>query len=146
MISLDPRSEDSGAPRLLSEINVTPFIDVMLVLLVIFMVIAPLLIVGIPLKLPKVTAPAIAQVHKPVIVSMNKDGNLFIGDDEVAVEAMPRRVAALIKDDPQQVVYVRADRGIDYGRVMDLLGKIGAAGVARVSLVAEGQQPQAAKP
>jgi biopolymer transport protein ExbD len=139
MISLDPGSEESAAPVLLSEINVTPFIDVMLVVLVIFMVAAPLMMVGVPLSLPKVAAQALAVQRKPVIVSLDKDGKLYIADDQVPVEQLTARLQAMTKDNADLIVYVRGDRGVDYGRVVDLLAKIGAAGVAHVSLVAQGQ-------
>ena len=140
MISPDFHDDRHGSPpRLLSEINVTPFIDVMLVLLIIFMVAAPLMMVGVPLKLPKTAAQTIAQPHKPVVVSLDKDGHLFLGQDEASLDKLPERLAALVKSDPELVVYVRADKMIDYGRIMDLLGKVGAGGVVRLSLVAEGQ-------
>jgi biopolymer transport protein ExbD/biopolymer transport protein TolR len=135
----DPWAEHQVAPRLLSEINVTPFIDVMLVLLIIFMVAAPLMMVGVPLKLPKTAAQTVAPPHKPVVVSLNHDGHLFVGQDETSLDQLPEKLAGLVKDDPELVVYVRADKGLDYGRIMELLGKVGAGGVARLSLVAEGQ-------
>ncbi|HXP95818.1 MAG TPA: biopolymer transporter ExbD [Telmatospirillum sp.] len=140
MIPLDPDNDPyGGTPRLLSEINVTPFIDVMLVLLIIFMVAAPLMMVGVPLKLPKTAAQTIHQQQKPVVVSLDKEGHLFVGQDGTGLDQLSEKLAALVKTDPELVVYVRADKELDYGRVMDLLGKVGAGGVARLSLVAEGQ-------
>ncbi len=137
---IDPLEEWPGTGRpLLSEINVTPFIDVMLVLLIIFMVAAPLMMVGVPLKLPKTAAQTVGQPHRPAVVSLDKEGRLFVGKDETSLDQLPAKLADLVKADPELVVYVRADKGIDYGRVMDLLGKVGAGGVARLSLVAEGQ-------
>lgn len=134
----DPLEDwQGGKASLLSEINVTPFIDVMLVLLVIFMVAAPLMMVGVPLKLPKTTAQTMARPQKPVVVSLTGEGKLFLGDNELAPDALPSTLADKLKADPELVVYVRADQSVDYGRIMDLLGKIGAAGVARLSLVAE---------
>jgi len=143
---LDPSGEAPIVPRLASEINVTPFIDVMLVLLVVFMVIAPLMMVGVPVKLPKTEAAVIPPTHQPVVVSLDWEGKVFIGKDAVADSELPERLNALIKDDPEQIVYVRADRSLDYGKVMDFLGRMGAAGVAHVSLVAEGRTPDGTKP
>jgi biopolymer transport protein ExbD/biopolymer transport protein TolR len=142
MIPPDPfldGDRHGAAPRLLSEINVTPFIDVMLVLLIIFMVAAPLMMVGVPLKLPKTSAQTISAPQKPVVVSLNKEGHFFIGQDETTLEQLPERLSGLVRGNPALVVYVRADRSVNYGRVMDLLGKVGAGGVAHLSLVAEGQ-------
>jgi biopolymer transport protein ExbD len=146
MSHLDQHNETLGIPRLQSEINVTPFIDVMLVLLVVFMVIAPLMMVGVPLHLPKTTAAMIPPTHQPVVVSLDKDDKVFIGKDAVSDDELSESLKALVKDDPEQIVYVRADRALDYGKVMDFLGRMGTAGVAHVSLVAEGQTPSGTTP
>ncbi|PKU25609.1 ExbD/TolR family protein [Telmatospirillum siberiense] len=143
----DPLEDWYGAKTpLLSEINVTPFIDVMLVLLIIFMVAAPLMMVGVPLKLPKTTAQTVHKPQRPVVVSLDKDGGLFFDQERLAPDKLSERLSMAIKADPETVVYVRADKTIDYGRIMDLLGKVGSAGVARLSLVAEGQLPPNAPP
>ena len=131
--------EDRYTP--LAEINVTPMVDVMLVLLVIFMVTAPLLTVGVPLDLPKSKAATITQPKKPVIVSIDKGGGTYIGDDPVSIDALPGRLAALAAEDPNRIVYVRGDRHIEYARVMDLLGLVNTAGFAKVSLLAEAATP-----
>ncbi|MDR3436093.1 biopolymer transporter ExbD [Telmatospirillum sp.] len=139
MTSLDSR-HDFGPPQgLLSEINVTPFIDVMLVLLIIFMVAAPLMMVGVPLKLPKTTAQTVSPPHQPVVVSLTRDGHLFVGQEETSPAMLSESLAGMVKGNPDLVVYVRADKTVDYGSIMDLLGKVGAGGVSRLSLVAEGQ-------
>jgi biopolymer transport protein ExbD len=132
-----PHEGLNSGPRLMSEINVTPFIDVMLVLLIIFMVTAPLMMAGVPLKLPKASAATLSPPHKPVVVSLDKEGKLFVGDDPASLETLPARLAAMVKDDPELVVYVRADKSIDYGRVVELFAKIGGSGVSRLSLLAE---------
>ncbi len=140
MSRLDPFTQgDGNAPRLLSEINVTPFIDVMLVLLIIFMVAAPLMMVGVPLKLPKTAAQTATPAKPPLVVSLDKEGRLFVGADESSLEKLPEALAPLIRAEPETVVHVRADSSLDYGKVMDLLGRIGAGGVTRLSLVAEGR-------
>jgi biopolymer transport protein ExbD len=146
MMPLEPYDDTAGIPRLASEINVTPFIDVMLVLLVVFMVIAPLMLVGVPLKLPKTEAAMIPPAHEPIVVSLDKDDRLFIGKEPVAPADLADRLKAAVKDDPSQLVYLRADGSLDYSKVMDLLGKLGATGIGHVSLVAEGQGQAAATP
>ena len=120
----------------MAEINVTPMVDVMLVLLVIFMVTAPLLMVGVPLDLPKTKAAAIAVPKEPIILSLNRMGELFIGDDPVAPGDLEARLAALAAEDPTRIVYVRGDRTITYAQLMDMLSQVNRAGFAKVSLVA----------
>ena len=121
----------------LAEINVTPMVDVMLVLLVIFMVAAPLLTVGVPINLPKTSAAEVTQPQKPVVVSINGKGDAFIGDEAVAAADLKPRLDALAAEDPARIVYVRGDREIPYARVMDLLGLVNKAGFSKVSLLAE---------
>jgi len=136
--SLPPSGEhrdDSYTP--LSEINVTPMVDVMLVLLVIFMVAAPLLTVGVPVNLPKTTAAEVTKPEQPIIVTINKDGDSFIGDERVAAADLRPRLTALAGADPTRIVYVRGDRTIQYAQLMDLLGAVNAAGFSKVSLLAE---------
>jgi biopolymer transport protein ExbD len=136
-MSLPPSGEageDRYAP--LAEINVTPMVDVMLVLLVIFMVTAPLLMVGVPLDLPKTKAAAITAPKQPIILSLNRAGETFIGDDRVAPEDLEAKLAALAAEDPTRIVYVRGDKTITYAQLMDMLGQVNRAGFAKVSLVA----------
>jgi biopolymer transport protein ExbD len=136
-ISLPPSGEageDRYAP--LAEINVTPMVDVMLVLLVIFMVTAPLLMVGVPLDLPKTKAAAITAPKQPIILSLNRNSELFIGDDPVAPGDLEARLSALAAEDPSRIVYVRGDKTITYAQLMDMLGQVNRAGFAKVSLVA----------
>src|SRR3954452_10840418 len=119
-----PPSGDTGEDKYvpLAEINVTPMVDVMLVLLVIFMVTAPLLTVGVPINLPKTSAAQITQPKEPIIVSLNQDGETFIGDEKIAAEDLKARLATMAAEDPTRIVYVRGDRMLPYGRIMDLLG------------------------
>jgi TolR protein len=128
-------SEDRYEP--LSQINVTPMVDVMLVLLVIFMVAAPLLTVGVRVSLPKTSAAQVMKPQQPIVVSINKDGELFLGEERLAPADLKSRLAALAQADPDRVVYVRGDRSIRYDQLMDLLGAVSAAGFAKVSLLAE---------
>jgi biopolymer transport protein TolR len=134
--SLD-RGEPGAGYRPLADINVTPFVDVMLVLLIIFMVAAPLMIVGVPVDLPRTSAAKLSQSRQPVIVSVSKDGKVFVGEQEARVAELPSRLAELRTKDPNATVYVRGDRSIAYGRVMEIMGQVGQAGFARVSLIGE---------
>jgi biopolymer transport protein ExbD len=132
--------EDRYAP--LAEINVTPMVDVMLVLLVIFMITAPLLSVGVPLDLPKSRAAQLSEPKKPVIVSINREGEVFIGDERIGTEEIEGRLATLAAEDPNRIVYVRSDRTNTYERLMDMLGLVNHAGFSKVSLIAEAARPQ----
>jgi TolR protein len=131
--------EDEDAPPM-SEINVTPFVDVMLVLLVIFMVAAPMMMVGVPVQLPQTSAARIAQTAPPVVITVTRDGRLFLRQEEVADADLSARIRALreaeVNDAP---VYVRGDGAVPYGDVMRVMGRVVAAGVSRVSLIAEGE-------
>jgi biopolymer transport protein ExbD len=128
-------SENQYQP--LAEINVTPMVDVMLVLLVIFMVTAPLLTVGVPLDLPKTRAEPITEPKPPVILSLNRAGEVFIGDERIEPGDLESRLSGLAAEDPTRIVYVRGDKTISYAQLMDALGMVNRAGFAKVSLVAE---------
>ncbi len=120
----------------MAEINVTPMVDVMLVLLIIFMVTAPLLVTGVPVDLPDSRAAALKADDTPVQVSLNRTGGIFIDDAAVADDTLTARLAALrvAKGDDVRV-FVRADRSLDYGRVMTVVGEVSAAGFRKVALV-----------
>jgi biopolymer transport protein TolR len=142
-LSLPPSGEageDRYAP--LAEINVTPMVDVMLVLLVIFMVTAPLLTVGVPLDLPKSRASQLTELKKPVIISLNRDGGEFIGDEPINADELEPRLAALAAEDPNRIVYVRSDKTNTYAQLMDALGLVNQAGFSKVSLIAEAAGPK----
>ena len=142
-ISLPPSGEageDRYAP--LAEINVTPMVDVMLVLLVIFMVTAPLLTVGVPLDLPKSAAAQLTEPKQPIVISLNRDGEVFIGDERVPGDDFAARLAALAAEDPSRIVYVRSDRTNTYAQLMDTLGVVNHAGFSKVSLIAEAAPPK----
>ena len=130
--------EESGEEAgLLAEINVTPFVDVMLVLLIVFMVAAPLMTVGVPVDLPRTPQAPAAQVQDPLVVTLDGQGQIFLEREPVLpgglVEAL-RPLAAAAADRP---VFLRADRGQPYGEVMRVLAGIAAAGFARASLIGE---------
>lgn len=127
----------------LSEINVTPFVDVMLVLLVIFMVTAPMLVAAVPINLPDSRAkPIETEEPAPVELSINAGGQIFIDATEVSSAALPGRLQAIAiedegRDQPRQIRF-RADRTLDHGRVMEVLGEINRAGLTRIALVTSG--------
>ena len=126
----------------MAEINVTPMVDVMLVLLVIFMITAPLLTVGVPLDLPKSRATTLTEPKQPIIISLNREGEVFIGDERIAADELESRLAALAAEDPSRIVYVRSDRTNTYAQLMDTLGLVNHAGFSKVSLVAEAARPK----
>ena len=137
-----PSGPDEEQYRPLAEINVTPMVDVMLVLLVIFMVTAPLLTVGVPLNLPKSTAAQLTEPKAPIVLSLDAQGGTFIGNERIDEAALKDRLAALAAEDPERIVYVRGDRTISYDRLMATLGLVSNAGFTKVSLLAEGAQPK----
>jgi biopolymer transport protein TolR len=123
----------------MAEINVTPMVDVMLVLLIIFMVTAPLLATGVQVDLPESKAAPLDQDREPVAISIDAAGNVFIDDTPVpadAVDAHLQQIAAASREEGGPRVFLRADQGLDYGRVMQVMGEINRAGLRRVSLVA----------
>ena len=123
--------------QLMSEINVTPFVDVMLVLLVVFMVTAPLLTVGVPVDLPKATAPEIPGQDEPLAVSIDAEGRIFLQDTEVAFEELGPRLKAVTARKPGERIFVRGDRAVLYGRMMEVMGAITDAGFTNVALITE---------
>lgn len=122
--------------RPVAEINVTPFVDVMLVLLIVFMVTAPLLTLAVPLDLPEADAQSMPDDNKPLTISIDKEGNVFIEDEAVTEEQLVVKLSALVKvRDSDQRIYVRGDDGIDYGRVIEVIAKINQSGFSKVALV-----------
>ena len=127
----------------MAEINVTPLVDVMLVLLIIFMITAPLLVAGVPVDLPESRAGALDQNARPVQIVLDKSGAIFIDDTAVAEAALPQRLAAIaVAPAPPEGrrIYLRADRALDYGRVMRVMGELNRAGLNRVALVSVGDE------
>jgi len=137
-VNLPARRGGRRAP--MADINVTPLVDVMLVLLIIFMVTAPLLVAGVPVDLPDSKAGALNQDNTPIQLSIDRSGQTFIDEQAVSADNLGAKLAAIRSaragDEPR--VYVRADRGLDYGRVMAVVGEVNAAGFRKVALVSDG--------
>ena len=128
----------SRAYRPMSDINVTPFVDVMLVLLVVFMVAAPLLTSGVPVDLPNSEAKAITEEdNKPLEIAITDEQKIFIGDTEVKRKQLIDLLSAMTENDPDRRIFIRADQGLSYGIVMDLLGSLNNAGFRKVALLSQ---------
>lgn len=121
----------------MSEINVTPFVDVMLVLLIVFMVAAPLLTIGVPIDLPQSKARPLPEDSQPLSVSIDRDGNIYLQDAKVGFEELVPRLSAIADNKLDARIYVRADHSITYGRVMEVMGAMNAAGFTKVALVSQ---------
>ncbi len=126
----------------LSEINVTPLVDVMLVLLIVFMVAAPLLTVGVPIDLPETQARELNTEHEPVMVSVTPDGLIYVGEDQVAFEDLVARVSQATPNGTEERIYVRGDATAGYGTVMRVMGALSSAGYSRIGLVTLQEQVQ----
>ena len=122
--------------RPMSEINVTPLVDVMLVLLVVFMVAAPLLTVGVPVELPQTQAPPITEPKEPLVITINGTGSIYLQETEVPTDALVPRLEAITGGNPDAVIYVRGDKAINYGRVLEVMSLVSTAGFRKVSLIA----------
>jgi len=128
----------------MADINVTPMVDVMLVLLVIFMVTAPLLTVGVEVDLPKTKASEIRGEDEPLAVSLDKEGKLFVQDTAVELEGLAPLLLAISKNNQDVRIFVRGDKDIDYGSVMNVMGVLNQAGFSKVALIT--RNPVASKP
>jgi biopolymer transport protein TolR len=138
----------AGRYRPMSEINVTPLVDVMLVLLIVFMVTAPLLTVGVPVNLPQTQAPPINEPKEPLVITVDREGAVFIEDTAVPIDGLVERLQSITGSNPDAVLYVRGDKDINYGRVLEVMSLVTAAGFHKVSLVAEAPKgrPPPARP
>jgi biopolymer transport protein TolR len=118
-----------------SEINVTPFVDVMLVLLIIFMVTAPLLTVGVQVNLPESNADSLQSDNEPLELTISKDGNIFIQETEVNIKELIPKLVAITDNRLDTKIYVRGDEVINYGKVMRVLGELSGSGFSKVALI-----------
>jgi len=130
-----------GAYRPMAEINVTPMVDVMLVLLIVFMVAAPLLTSGVPVDLPDSKAKSIqTEDSKPIELSVDKAGKVFLGETEIKKAALIGILAPMMEGDEERRIYIRADQAIAYGTVMEVLGILNSAGFSKVALISKQKQ------
>ena len=121
----------------MSEINVTPFVDVMLVLLIVFMVTAPLLTLGIKVDLPKVKATALTDIKDPIEITVKLDGEVYIGESKVEVENLIPRLNAITEQNNEARIYIRGERVVAYGRIMEIMSIINSAGYIKVALITQ---------
>ena len=128
----------------ISDINVTPMVDVMLVLLIIFMVTAPLLTVGVPVDLPKTNAAQITGQDEPLVISVNPAGNVYLQETEISLEDLAPRLQAIVQNKPDTRIFVRGDKTVSYGRVVEVMATLTSAGFSRVALITE--MPQSVNP
>ncbi len=126
----------------MAEINVTPMVDVMLVLLIIFMVSAPLLTVGVPIDLPQTKAKSLDQDKEPLTISVNTKGEIYLQNSEIKIEELVAKLQAVTqaRGGSDERIYVRGDKKVDYGTVMRVMGRLSSAGFRRVALVTEVEQ------
>ena len=125
--------------KLNSEINVTPFVDVMLVLLIVFMVAAPLLTVGVPIELPETKAKPMQGDTEPLTVTVAVDGKVFLQETEVALDTLVPKLQAIAENGYDERIFVRGDKAVGYGEVMQVMGALNAAGFRRIGLVTDSQ-------
>lgn len=130
------KNKRSAKKTLMSEMNVTPMIDVMLVLLIIFMVAAPLLTVGVKVNLPEANAPSVESPEKPIVVYIDAERKVYVGEIEVDVETIAAKLKA-IAGETDSKIFVRGDKSLPYGVIMELMGKISSSGFKKVILVTE---------
>ena len=121
----------------LSEINVTPFVDVMLVLLIVFMVTAPLLTVGVQVDLPETSADTLPEESKPLTLTINSKGEVFIQETKIEFNNLIKKILAVSENRTDTRIYVRGDKTINYGRVLEVMGKLSGSGFTKVALISE---------
>jgi biopolymer transport protein TolR len=131
------RSGRHGRYRPLAEINVTPMVDVMLVLLIIFMVTAPLMTSGVSVDLPKTNAQPVNSDSEPLTVSIKADGSIFLQEEAIDVGDLVTKLQAIAKNNPERRIFVRGDKDLAYGRIMEVMGTITQGGFTKVALLAE---------
>jgi len=134
-VSLQKKTSRANSP--FSEINDTPFVDVMLVLLIVFMVTAPMLTVGVPVNLPETNADSLPDDNEPLTVSINAKGEIFVQDTRVGYDDLVPKLLAISKNRTDTRIYVRGDKNLNYGRVIDIMGNLSGNGFTKVALITE---------
>ena len=142
LMSRTGRGRRGRRGRPMSEINVTPFVDVMLVLLIVFMVTAPLLTVGVPVDLPKTHAQALGQDREPLSVTIRNTGQIYLQNSPIAEDDLVPKLTAISGNGYDQRIFVRGDKSVDYGRVMEVMALISAAGFTHIGLVTDVAKPK----
>ena len=126
-----------GSRRLMSEINVTPFVDVMLVLLIIFMVTAPMMMQGVDVNLPRTTTESIASEEERLVISITAKREIYLNEYKISVESLQRKMQTIYQNRPDRSVFLRADQGLPYGFVMEVMAAVRQSGIKRVGMVTE---------
>lgn len=139
-VSRRRRNRRPQTSRPISEINVTPFVDVMLVLLIIFMVAAPLLTVGVPIDLPESRAQALNSDTQPITISVNGAGEIFLQETQIPIDEVVPKLEAIAQTGYEERIYIRGDRAADYGTIMQVMGRINQAGYRNLGLVSLQEQ------
>jgi biopolymer transport protein TolR len=132
-----PTRKRRQGQQIMSDINVTPFVDVMLVLLIVFMISAPLLTVGVDVNLPKTEAKNLSDDQKPLVISINHHSKIFIQESPVDLNKLVPRLQAITKNNLEAKIYIRGDEKLSYGQIMMIMGRINAAGFSKVALLAD---------
>lgn len=141
-----PTRKGRNSQQIMSDINVTPFVDVMLVLLIVFMISAPLLTVGVDVNLPKTEAKNLSDDQKPLVISINKQSKIFIQESPVELNKLEPRLKAITKNNLETKIYIRGDEKLSYGQIMMIMGRINAAGFTKVALLADLPETSAKSP
>ena len=136
-MAINLQKSERRSRNVMSEINVTPFVDVMLVLLIVFMVTAPMLTVGVPVNLPESGADSLPDDKEPLTVSINSKGEVFVQDTKVAFNELVAKLLAISKNRTDTRIYVRGDKNINYGRVMEVMGNLAGSGFTKVALISQ---------
>lgn len=119
-------------------INITPFVDVMLVLIIIFMITAPVLNVGVPVDLPKTNAAKLNETKtQPIVISVNKDSKIFLEEAEISLDDLIKKLPLILENNKADTIYIRGDKDLQYGSIMEIMGIISSTGVCKVSLISE---------
>ena len=126
-----------GGHRLMSEINVTPFVDVMLVLLIIFMVTAPMMMQGVDVNLPRTTTEPIASEEERLVISITAKREIYLNEYKISVESLQRKMQTIYQNRPDKAVFLRADQGLPYGFVMEVMAAVRQSGIIRIGMVTE---------
>ena len=136
-MAINFQKSERRSRNVMSEINVTPFVDVMLVLLIVFMVTAPMLTVGVPVNLPESEADSLPDDKEPLTVSINSKGEIFVQDTKVAFNELVAKLLAISKNRTDTRIYVRGDKNINYGRGMEVMGNLAGSGFTKVALISQ---------